>query len=99
MDFEYLIENWREVVGLGVDHLRLSLGAVAVALLIAVPVGVLAARFRRLTLPILSLLGLLSYKVGRSIAWDGEKEQIIDDPAANRFLRRKYRGKWQYPEA
>lgn len=59
MDFSYLIENWREVVSLGVDHLRLCLGAVAIALLLAVPLGVAAARFRRLTLPTLSALGLL----------------------------------------
>ena len=59
MDFEYLIENWREVVALAVDHLQLSLGAVAVALLIAIPLGILAARFRGLTLPTLSVLGLL----------------------------------------
>ena len=59
MDLEYLIENWREVVALAIDHLRLSLGAVALALLVALPLGVLAARVRRLTLPTLSVLGLL----------------------------------------
>lgn len=59
MDLEYLIENWREVLELGLDHLQLSLGAVAIALAVAVPLGVAAARFRRLTLPTLSVLGLL----------------------------------------
>jgi len=47
----------------------------------------------------MSLLGMLSYKIGRSIQWDGEKEQIIDDPEANKLLRREYRKPWVYPEA
>ena len=46
-----------------------------------------------------SLLGMLSYKLGRGIQWDGEKEQIVGDPEANKLLRRKYRGAWKYPEA
>jgi len=45
----------------------------------------------------LSLLGMLSYKLGRSVAWDGVKEQIPGDPAANELLSRKYRTPWQYP--
>jgi predicted dehydrogenase len=49
---------------------------------------------RSTTLP---LLGMLSYKLGRSIAWDGSKEQIPDDPAANELLARKYREPWKYP--
>ncbi|WP_234736595.1 Gfo/Idh/MocA family protein [Tellurirhabdus bombi] len=44
-----------------------------------------------------SLLGMLSYKLGRSVAWDGEKEQILNDPEANKLLRRDYRGEWKYP--
>lgn len=46
----------------------------------------------------MSLLGMLSYKLGRGIEWDGEKETIIGDPDANRLLSRKYRGEWKYPE-
>ncbi len=45
----------------------------------------------------LSLLGMLSYKLGRSIAWDGEQEQIPGDPEANALLQRSYRGEWKYP--
>ncbi len=45
----------------------------------------------------LSLLGMLSLKLGRSIRWDGEKETILDDPEANRLLRRPYRAPWVYP--
>lgn len=44
-----------------------------------------------------ALLGMLSYKLGRSIAWDGEKEQILNDPEASKLLSRDYRGEWQYP--
>lgn len=47
----------------------------------------------------MALLGMLSYKLGRSIDWDGEKERILNDPEANALLRRSYRGEWQYPKA
>lgn len=46
----------------------------------------------------MSLLGMLSLKLGRSIRWDGVKEQISDDAEANRLLSRKYRGPWEYPK-
>jgi hypothetical protein len=45
----------------------------------------------------LSLLGMLSYKLGRSVQWDGDREQIIGDDEANRLLRRQYRTPWTYP--
>ena len=44
-----------------------------------------------------SLLGMISLKVGRSIEWDGEKERIVGDDAANKLLRRAYRKGWEYP--
>lgn len=47
----------------------------------------------------MSLLGMLSLKLGRSVEWDGEKEIILNDPEANKLLRREYRGPWVYPEA
>ena len=46
----------------------------------------------------LSLLGVLSYKLGRSIQWDGATEKIIKDKEANKLLSRKYRGDWEYPK-
>lgn len=46
-----------------------------------------------------SLLGMLSYKLGRSIVWDGEKETIPGDNEANALLRREYRTPWVYPQA
>ncbi len=46
----------------------------------------------------LSLLGMISFRLGRSLRWDGEREVILDDPEANRLMRRPYRSPWQYPE-
>jgi predicted dehydrogenase len=47
----------------------------------------------------MSLLGMLSYKLGRSVSWDGEKELIVNDEEANKLLSRVYRGPWEYPKA
>jgi predicted dehydrogenase len=47
----------------------------------------------------LSLLGMLSYKLGRSIEWDGDRERAINDDEANRLLGREYRAPWEYPPA
>jgi len=46
----------------------------------------------------MSLLGMLSLKLGRSVEWDGEKEVIIGDPEANKLLSREYRKPWVYPQ-
>ncbi len=46
-----------------------------------------------------ALLGMLSLKLGRSIEWDGVKEAVIGDEAANKLLRRDYRKGWEYPVA
>jgi len=46
----------------------------------------------------MSLLGMLSLKLGRSIRWDGKKETIVGDPEAGKLLRRTYRAPWKYPE-
>jgi hypothetical protein len=45
----------------------------------------------------MSLLGMLSLKLGRSVEWNGEKEIIAGDPEANKLLSRKYRKPWFYP--
>lgn len=45
----------------------------------------------------LSLLGMLSMKLGRSVQWDGQKEEFPGDAEANRLLQRDYRGSWVYP--
>jgi predicted dehydrogenase len=44
-----------------------------------------------------SLLGMLSMKLGRSIAWDGAAERIPGDDDASALLRREYRVPWVYP--
>jgi len=46
---------------------------------------------------VLPLLGMISLKTGRSIAWDGAKEEITGDAEASALLRRPYRGPWVYP--
>jgi predicted dehydrogenase len=46
---------------------------------------------------VLPLLGMVSWRTGRSIGWDGDKEQIINDPKANELLQRPYRAPWKYP--
>jgi predicted dehydrogenase len=46
----------------------------------------------------MSLLGMLSYKLGRSVEWDGDREQCVGDDEANALLQRPYRGEWQYPK-
>lgn len=45
----------------------------------------------------MSLLGMLSLKLGRSLAWDGDKELVIGDDEANKHLAREYRKPWEYP--
>jgi len=45
----------------------------------------------------MSLLGMLSAKLGRSVDWDPEKELFLNDPAATALLKRDYRKPWQYP--
>ncbi len=44
----------------------------------------------------LSLLGMISMKVGRSLVWDGE--QIVGDESASELMRRDYRAPWIYPK-
>ncbi len=46
----------------------------------------------------LSLLGMISYKLGRSIAWNGPSCSIPGDEEATEMLRRPYRSPWIYPE-
>jgi hypothetical protein len=45
----------------------------------------------------MSLLGMLSLKLGRSLQWDKTREQVVGDPEANALLKRDYRGEWKYP--
>ena len=45
----------------------------------------------------MSLLGMLSLKLGRSVEWNGDKEEVVGDAEANQLLSRDYRGPWVYP--
>jgi predicted dehydrogenase len=44
------------------------------------------------------ILANLSMRLGRSLAWDAAKGQVIGDDEANRLLRRPYRAPWVHPE-
>ncbi len=46
---------------------------------------------------VLPLLGMISWRTGRSVTWDGDKERIVGDPEADAMLSRPYRGPWVYP--
>jgi predicted dehydrogenase len=48
---------------------------------------------------VLSLLGMVSWRAGRSIKWDGDKEEIVGDSEAAKLLSRPYRAPWIYPSA
>jgi predicted dehydrogenase len=43
------------------------------------------------------LLGMISWRTGRSLQWDAEKELIIGDEEATKHMSRVYRGPWEYP--
>lgn len=45
-----------------------------------------------------SILANLSLQLGRTLAWDPAKSQVIGDDEANRLLRRPYRAPWVHPE-
>lgn len=36
----------------------------------------------------------IAWKVGRKIRWDGQKEQVVDDPQANALVTKQYRAPW-----
>jgi predicted dehydrogenase len=50
------------------------------------------AYVRDMTLPM--HLAVISWRLGRKLNWNSEKEKFIDDKEANQFLSRKYRKAW-----
>jgi len=42
----------------------------------------------------LTMMGLFSVQLGRRLYWDADKEEFINDNAANAMLTRPFRGKW-----
>ena len=49
MTFDYLIERWPRVWRLTLEHVQLSATAVLIALIFAIPLGILAARNEKLS--------------------------------------------------
>lgn len=45
------------------------------------------------------ILANLSMQLGRTLAWDPVKREVIGDAEANQLLRRTYRAPWTHPEA
>ena len=43
-------------------------------------------------------LGNLSTRLGRSLRWDEQKQEIAGDPEANRWLDKPYRKPWELPK-
>jgi osmoprotectant transport system permease protein len=57
MNLDYLINQRQRVIDLSIEHLQITLLALAVAMAIAIPIGMIVARWNRLALPVLGLLG------------------------------------------
>jgi predicted dehydrogenase len=43
------------------------------------------------------ILGNLSMKLGRTLAWDAQAHRVVNDAEANRLLARPYRAPWMHP--
>jgi osmoprotectant transport system permease protein len=59
VSLDYLFRRWDRVWALTLEHLNLSASALLLALVIAIPLGVLAARFPRVSTPLLGFLGAI----------------------------------------
>jgi len=59
VSLDYLINRRDRVWELALEHLTLAGSAVLIALLLAIPLGVLAARNQRISTPLLSILGAI----------------------------------------
>ena len=42
----------------------------------------------------MGLMAAISYKLGRKLVWDGEREEFVGDPEANRLRTKEYRKPW-----
>lgn len=59
MNLDYLFDHPDQVLNLTVEHLELTATALAITLIVAIPLGILVATVKRLSLPILFVLGLI----------------------------------------
>jgi len=46
---------------------------------------------------VLPLLGMISWRLGRSIEWDGAREEVRNDPEAKQLLAPAFRTPWEQP--
>jgi hypothetical protein len=44
------------------------------------------------------ILANLALRLGRTLTWDAEKNQVVGDEEASQVLRRPYRQPWVHPE-
>jgi osmoprotectant transport system permease protein len=59
LTLQYLFDHWQRVLALSGEHLQLTLLAVLVALLIAVPLSAMVVGYAPLNLPVFGLLGAI----------------------------------------
>jgi hypothetical protein len=45
-----------------------------------------------------SILANISMKLGRTVHWDAQKQDVIGDREASKLLQRAYRAPWVHPE-
>jgi osmoprotectant transport system permease protein len=57
VSLDYLFENSQEIWDLSIEHLQLVLIALFLGLLVALPVGIFVARYKRSEVPVLGALG------------------------------------------
>lgn len=57
MSLDYLFENSQEVWDLSIEHLQLVLVALFLGMLVAMPIGIVVARYKRSEIPVLGALG------------------------------------------
>jgi hypothetical protein len=43
------------------------------------------------------ILANMAQRLNRTLAWDAERQQIINDDEANRMMKRPYRMPWVHP--
>jgi osmoprotectant transport system permease protein len=59
MNFDYLIDNWREVLQLTWEHIVLCGLAILLALIFAIPLGILISAFPRMRFTTIAILGAI----------------------------------------
>jgi hypothetical protein len=43
-------------------------------------------------------LGNIAFRLGRQVKWDVDKEKMVDDSEAQRYVMREYRSPWKLPK-